>query len=156
MDTLELNKPVLNTKLFRSSVPEVNVAVRVEPLVKFPASWYVAVPLKMNGKSTVTPLVVITCVPEVAAKEVLLPPAVIVTVAGIVKLPYSVLELLPNVPENPVRLSVFPLLNARISVPAVTLKLRALASVSPVVPPKLLVRVPVAPEYVKLTVGVPV
>ena len=101
-------------------------------------------PSKVIGKSKVTPLLVIVLVPEVAAKVVTCEVAVIVIPEAIIKFPYIVLGQSARVPEKPVK-SKFK--NApytkTVSVPAVILKLGALASARK---PGSILRVPVAPE----------
>lgn len=63
-----------------------------------------------------------------------------------------------NVPENPVKFKFLRVAPdaATVSVPADILMLNALDSVAPAENPMLSVRVPVDPEYVKSSKGVPV
>ena len=57
-----------NIKLLASIVPAVNVTVLVDPKVILSCNCQVPpTPSKVNGKSRVTPLVVIVFVPDVAA-----------------------------------------------------------------------------------------
>ena len=85
---LELNICAVSVKLLRSNVPAVSVKVRVDPKVRAPANWVVALLFTVTGKSRVRPLVVMVCVPEVAIKLMAVVPAVSVPPdAGTVRLP---------------------------------------------------------------------
>ena len=89
-----------------------------------------------------------TCVPDVAP-NVEVPPPLIATVTGTVKLPKYCLLVLENDPANPVRfkLLICPVVvNDTMSPPAVTLKFITFDSVEPAVFPLVMVRVPTEPE----------
>ena len=153
----ELKAAAVSVKSFKLSVPLVNVTVLVEPSVNAPASTNVPpTPLKVIGKSSVLPFVVMVAVPVSPNVVTLVPAEYVPPEAGIVKSPKIVLVVLLNVPVNPVKLTVLKLpVNATISValglntiPVVplvdTLYPAACASVKPVT----MVRVPVEPVYV--------
>jgi len=90
----EENVPSVKFLLFASNVPLVNVTVLDEPTVRLSASCQVPpTPLKVNGKSRVTALVVIVLVPEMAPKVITLDPAVRVIPEATVKLPLTVIVL---------------------------------------------------------------
>ena len=85
---LELKEAADSVRLLRSNVPAVSVNALVDPKVRAPASWVVALLFIVNGKSRVRPLVVMVCVPEVAIKLMAVVPAVSVPPdAGTVRLP---------------------------------------------------------------------
>jgi hypothetical protein len=111
-------------------------------------------PVVVIGNPIVCPLVC-NVAAEFADRVVVFEPAVYV-------IPVGKLNAVPNivrtsgvsVPVNPVKFKLLTLpLNATISVPAVMLTFGAVADECV---PNVIVRVPVDPEYVKLTVGVPV
>ena len=84
----EENKPAVKFLPLASKVPLVRVTVRVEPTTISSANCQVPpTPLKVIGKSSVLPLLVMVLVPEVAAKVVALAPAVKVMPEETVKLP---------------------------------------------------------------------
>ena len=92
--------------------------------------------------SSVTPLVVILLVPDVAAKVVVSPPVAVVIPETTVKLPYKVLVELVKVPAKPVKFKLSAAVpTVTVSVPAVILKLGATDSVLAT----FMVLVPVAP-----------
>jgi hypothetical protein len=102
--------------------------------------------------------VVTNCIPEVAVKLMLVVPAVTLIVDEKVKLPNTTIELfIVKAPLYPVKfIFLYPpvvVAKAKASVPAVILKLIEFASENA---PIVTVRVPIAPEYVQLTTGVPV
>ena len=85
---LELKEAADSVRLLRSNVPAVSVNALVDPKVRAPASWVVALLFTVTGKSRVRPLVVMVWVPDVATNVVAVAPAVSVPpAAGIVRLP---------------------------------------------------------------------
>ena len=156
----ELKVAAVSVKSFKLSVPLSNVTVLVEPSVNAPASTNVPpTPLKVIGKSSVLPFVVIVSVPVPRNVVTFVPAVNVPPLAGIVKSPKILLPVLLNVPVNPVKFMLLkPPVSAIVSValglntmPVVPLKLTfwASASVEPAVLPHSMVRVPVAPVYVE-------
>ena len=84
----EENNPMLKFFPLASRVPLVRVTVLVLPTVRLSANWKVPpTPSKVRGKSSVTALLVMLCVPEVAPKVVALAPAVKAIPLAMVRLP---------------------------------------------------------------------
>ncbi len=150
-DPTVLVVPFLNCK-----VPAVKVKARVEPWVS--ASWKATVApgaFTSMGQSIVLPLVVMVCVPDVALNcRADVPDATVIPVDN-VRFPATTRVAFASVPLKPVKFTFtkLPVIET-ISVPAVTLTFMRLASGMPEELVKVLV--PTEPEYVALTVRLPV